>query len=238
MKIKKYREKWAKYDPIAWSKCNICQQKYPNDEIVQHIHQKHPEKDCSTYSCWTCGIKFRKETAMKCHMKTVKHQLEAKKYSITDESKKTEVQVILIEADLLSEIQTENILHILTIEATTEQTNELYVTSEMTSDIGPTIRLNTVADKINTTEFTDKQEVKTADPNEAKNEIEDVVKNLLKAINADQDQNMEYEKNKIITQYYQDDEIVDLEIDNWLIMDQWGETPALEEMILIDFDNL
>ena len=47
---------------------------------------------------------------MKCHMKTVKHQLEAKKYSIRDESKKTEVQVILIEADLLKEIQTENIL--------------------------------------------------------------------------------------------------------------------------------
>ena len=199
MKIKEDREKQAKYDPIAWSKCNICQQKYPNDEIVQHIHQKHPEKDCSTYSCWTCGIKFRKETAMKCHMKTVIHQLEAKKYSITDESKKTEVQVILIEADLLNEIQTENILHIPTIEAMTEQTNELIVTSEMTPDIGPTIRLNTVADQINTTECTDKQEVKTADPNEAKNEIEDVFINLLKAINANQDQNMEYEKNKTIT---------------------------------------
>ena len=88
---------------------------------------------------------------------------------------------------------------------------------------GPTIRLNTVADQINTTEFTDEQEVRTADPN---------VENLLKAINADQDQNIEYEKNKIITQYYQDDEIVDLEIDDW------GETPAIEEMILIDFENL
>ena len=33
---------------------------------------------------------------MKHHMKTVKHRLEAKKYSITDESEKTEVQVILI----------------------------------------------------------------------------------------------------------------------------------------------
>ena len=140
MKIKEYRENQAKYDPIAWSKCNICHQKYPNDEIVQHIHQKHLEKDCSTYSCWTCGIKFRKETAMKCHMKTVKHQLEAKKYSITDESKKTEVQVILIEADLLSEIQTENTLHIPTIEVLTEQKNELIVTSEMTPDIGPIIR--------------------------------------------------------------------------------------------------
>ena len=127
-------------------------------------------------------------------MKTVKHQLEAKKYSITDESKKTEIQVILMEADLLSEIQTENILHIPTIEVLTEQTNELIVTSEMIPDIGPTIRLNTVADQINITESTDEQEVKTADPNDAKNEIEDVVKNLLKAINVDQDQNMEYEK--------------------------------------------
>ena len=70
---------------------------------------------------------------------------------------------------------------------------------------GQTIRLNTVADQINTTEFTDEQEVRTADPN---------IKNLLKAINANQDKNIEYEKNKIITQYYQDDEIVDLEIDD------------------------
>ena len=139
MKIKEYREKRAKYDPTAWSKCNICHQKYPNDEIVQHIHQKHPEKDCSTYSCWTCGIKFRKETAMKCHMKTVKHQLEAKKYSITDESEKTEVQVILIEADLLNEIPIKNTLHIPTTEAPTEHINQLIVTSQMTPDIGPVI---------------------------------------------------------------------------------------------------
>ena len=69
-------------------------------------------------------------------------------------------------------------------------------------------------------------------------EIENVVENLLRAINADQDQNMEEEKNKIITQYYQDDKIVDLEIDDWLIMDQWGETPAIKEIILINFENL
>ena len=31
---------------------------------------------------------------------------------------------------------------------------------------------------------------------------------------------MEDEKNKIITQYPQDDEIVDLEIDDWLIVNQ------------------
>ena len=111
------------------------------------------------------------------------------------------------------------------------------VTSEMTPDTGPIIRLNTVVDQTNTKEHTDKQEIRTADPNEAK-KIEDVVKNLLKAINTDQDQNIASEKNKIITQYYQDDEIVDLEIDDWLIMDQWGETPAMEEMIPIDFENL
>ena len=76
---------------------------------------------------------------MKCHMNTVKHQLEARKYLITDESEKTEVQVILIEADLLNEIQIENTLHIPTTEALTDHSNELTVTSEMTPDIGPII---------------------------------------------------------------------------------------------------
>ena len=144
MKIKEHREKQTKYDPIAWLKCNICHQKYPNDEIVQHIHQKHPEKDCSTYSCWTCGIKFRKENAMKHHMKTVKHQLEAKKYTITGEvTNKSEVQVILIEADLLNEIQTVSTPQILTMEVPMTETNELIVTSENEPDIGPIIQLNT-----------------------------------------------------------------------------------------------
>ena len=80
--------------------------------------------------------------------------------------------------------------------------------------------------------------MKTTDLNNVRNEIENVVKNLLKARNANQDQNMEDEKNKIITQHYQDDEIIDLEIDDWLIKDQWGETPAIEEIIPINFENL
>ena len=102
MKIQEYREKRAKYDPIAWSKCNICKEKYPNDEIVSHIHQKHPEKDC-----WTCGIKFRKEAQMKRHMKTVKHQLEAKKFIIPDEEPvDDEVHLVLIDqATDLSQLQ-------------------------------------------------------------------------------------------------------------------------------------
>ena len=82
---------------------------------------------------------------MKHHMKTVKHQLEAKKYTITEElMEKTEVQVILIEADLLNEIQTINTPQILTTEVLNEQTNKLIVTSEMNPDIGPIIQLNTV----------------------------------------------------------------------------------------------
>ena len=77
---------------------------------------------------------------MKHHMKTVKHQLQAKKYLITEESmEKTEVQVILIEADLLNEIQIENTLQIPTTEALTKHIKELIVTSEMTPDIGPII---------------------------------------------------------------------------------------------------
>ena len=41
---------------------------------------------------------------MKCHMKTVKHQLEAKKYTVTAETNNSEIQVLLKtenEADLL-----------------------------------------------------------------------------------------------------------------------------------------
>ena len=107
MKIQEYRKKRAKYDPIAWSKCNICKEKYPKDEIVSHIHQKHPEKDCSTFSCWTCGIKFRKEAQMKRHMKTVKHKLEAKKFIIPDEEPvDDEVHLVLIDqATDLSQLQ-------------------------------------------------------------------------------------------------------------------------------------
>ena len=146
---------------------------------------------------------------------------------------------------MLNEIQIENAPQILTTQALTEQTNKLIVTSEMNPDVGPIIQLNTLEDipdqPIKTTESTDEQkEEKTTESDDPKNnaEIENVFKNLLRAINEDQAQKMEDEKNKIITQYYQDDEIIDLEIDDWLIMDQWGNTPALEERILVNFKDL
>ena len=103
---------------------------------------------------------------------------------------KTEVQVILIEANLLKEIQIKNTPQILTTEALTGHINKLIVTFVMTPDIGPIIQLNTVEDQsINTTESTGKQEEKTTDSDDPKNniEIENVVKNLLRAINGDQD---------------------------------------------------
>ena len=81
MKYTEYKERQARFDPIAWSKCNICKEKYPNDEIIQHIHQKHPDRDCSTYNCWTCGIQFKKGR----EMKTMKHPLEAKKLTVQEE---------------------------------------------------------------------------------------------------------------------------------------------------------
>ena len=179
---------------------------------------------------------------MKCHMKTVKHQLQAKKYLIAEESmEKTEVQVILIEADLLSEIQIKNTPQILKTKAPTEHTNKLIVTSEMNPDIGLIIQLNTLEDQpINTKESTGEQDEKTTDSDDPKYnaEIENVVENLLKAINDDQAQNMGDGKNKIITKYYQDDKIVDLETDEWLIMDQWGEIPAIEEIIPMNLEDL
>ena len=50
MKIQEYREKRAKYDPIAWSKCNICKEKYPNDEIVRVTSTKNTQKKTAALS--------------------------------------------------------------------------------------------------------------------------------------------------------------------------------------------
>ena len=127
----------------------------------------------------------------------------------------------------------------------------------MNPDIGPIIQLNTVLENgsnplnieaINTNKTaeicTDEQNEEKATENldsddpRKNTEIENVVKNLLKAKNEDQAPNMEDKKEKIITQYHQDDEIVDLEIDDWFIVFHWRKTLALEEMIPVDFEDL
>ena len=69
-------------------------------------------------------------------------------------------------------------------------------------------------------------------------EIETVIEILLETLNdnhvPDQD-----DKEKITTQYYhQDEDIVDLEINDWLTVDSWGNTQAIEEVIPVDFEDL
>ena len=64
-------------------------------------------------------------------------------------------------------------------------------------------------------------------------QIDNVVNNLLEALDEDPST-----KEEIIGYINQEDDVVDLEIDDWLTMDSWGNTPAVEEMILIEFENL
>ena len=226
MKIQEYREKRAKYDPIAWSKCKICKEKYPNDEIVNHIHQKHPEKDCSTFSCWTCGIKFRKEAQMKRHMKTVKHELEARKYIIPDEE--------LMEDDAhLKVIDQETDLSQL-LDPTDSTSSEINIKEIPPTDIhsNPDEERNQVILNDQTGIFEEINRNKQKDTKKD-NQIEKVVNNLLEALNENPST-----KEEILGYINQEDDFVDLEIDDWLTMDSWGNTPAVEAMIPIEFENL
>ena len=249
MKIQEYHEKRAKYDPIAWSKCNICKEKYPNDEIVSHIHQKHLEKDCSTFSCWTCGIKFRKEAQMKRHMKTVKHELEAKKFIIPDEEPvDDEVHLVLIDqatdlsqlqlqlnpVDLNTNVQPLNSSEIppnnVTPQASTNKEIpliETYPNPDEHIEEGNQVILN---DQTRIFEEIDRMNPK----DRAKDiQLDNVVNNLLEALDEGPST-----KEEIIGYINQEDDVVDLEIDDWLTMDSWGNTPAVEEMIPIEFENL
>ena len=63
--------------------------------------------------------------------------------------------------------------------------------------------------------------------------IDNVVNNLLEALNEDQST-----KEEIMGYINQEDDMVDLEIDDWLTMDSWGNIPAIEEMIPPEFENL
>ena len=249
MKIQEYREKRAKYDPIAWSKCNICKEKYPNDEIVSHIHQQHPEKDCSTFSCWTCGIKFRKEAQMKRHMKTVKHELEARKFIIPEEEPvDDEVHLVLIDqvtdlsqlqlqldpVDLITNVQPLNSSEIppnnVTLQASSNKEiplTETYPNPDEHIEEGNQVILN---DQTGIFEEIDRMNPKDT----AKDiQIDNVVNNLLEALDEDLST-----KEEIIGYINQEDDVVDIEIDDWLTMDSWGNTPAVEEMIPIEFENL
>ena len=242
-------KKRAKYDPIAWSKCNICKEKYPNDEIVSHIHQKHLEKDCSTFSCWTCGIKFRKEAQMKRHMKTVKHELEAKKFIIPDEEPvDDEVHLVLIDqATDLSQLQLQ--LNPVDLNINVQPLNSSEIPP---NNVTPQASTNKEIPPIETYPNPDEhieegnqvilndqtrifEEIDQMNPKDrAKDiQIDNVVNNLLEALDEGPST-----KEEIIGYINQEDDVVDLEIDDWLTMDSWGNTPAVEEMIPIEFENL
>ena len=68
---------------------------------------------------------------------------------------------------------------------------------------------------------------------EKDNQIDNVVNNLLEALNENPST-----KEEIMGYINQEDDVVDLEINDWLTMDSWGNTPAIEEMIPIEFENL
>ena len=213
MKLKEYKEKRAKYDPIDWSKCNICKMKFPNDEIVAHIHTKHPERDCTTYNCWTCGIQFKRERAMKRHMQTVRHKLEAKKYMIEEDINPPPEVIVIEETGRPSD--------------DTEQKEESSIeTATETANKNPEISQAESQEMEKTTSKTDAKE------------IEQVVNSLLEALNAENTPTTSAEKEKIMEYYHQDD-IVELEIDDWLTIDSYGKTPAIEDIeIPLTFEEL
>ena len=70
------------------------------------------------------------------------------------------------------------------------------------------------------------EEINWKKDTEKDNQIENVVNNLLEALNENPST-----KEEIMGYINQEDDFVDLEIDDWLTMDSWGNTPAIEAMI-------
>ena len=223
----------ARFDPISWSRCNLCKQKYPDDEIVQHIHQKHPDRDCSTYNCWTCGIQFKKEREMKRHMNTVKHLLEAKKLTIEEDTPTSLLERNAATAHTILETDTDIVKpseeiycnQILT-EINTEKSRNFQKDNE-------DITVSTSHELITTTEDM------TANEDLQSQRIDHVVHQLLEALNEDNTPTSLGEKQKIIDQYHNcEEDLVDIEIDDWLTIDSWGNTPAIEIMIPTNFEEI
>ena len=70
-------------------------------------------------------------------------------------------------------------------------------------------------------------------------QIDQVVNQLLEALNEDNSPTSQEEKQKIINQYHDcEEDLVDIEIDDWLTIDSWGNTPATEIVIPITFEEI
>ena len=202
-------------------------------------------------------------------MKTVKHELEAKKFIIPDEepvddevhlvlmdqvTDLSQLQIQLNPADFITNVQPlnsseikemnipnnmtlvthKNLPNLMTqpahlgtrISDSQDYSTETYNPDEHTEE-GNQVILN---DQTGILEEIDRMNPKVT----AKDiQIDNVVNNLLEALNEDQ-----RTKEEIIGYINQEDDMVDLEIDDWLTMDGWGNTPAIEDMIPPEFKNL
>ena len=70
-------------------------------------------------------------------------------------------------------------------------------------------------------------------------EIDQVVNQLLEALNEDNTPTSYEEKEKIINQYYlSDEDLVDTELNDWLTIDSCGHTPAVETVIPVNFEDI
>ena len=173
---------------------------------------------------------------MKRHMKTVKHELEARKYIIPDEEPmEDDVHLILIDQETdLSQLQFQ-------LDPTDPTSSEINMRPQISAEkeIPPTDTHSNPDEEGNQAILNDQtrifEEINRKKQKDTKkdNQIEKVVNNLLEALNENPST-----KEEILGYINQEDDIVDLEIDDWLTMDSWGNTPAIEAMIPIEFENL
>ena len=202
-------------------------------------------------------------------MKTVKHELESKKFIIPDEEPvDDEVHLVLMDqvtdlsqlqiqinpADFITNVQPLNSSEIKEMNPPNNMTLATHknLPNLMTQPAHLGTRIsdsqNYSTETYNPDEHTEKgnqvilndqtgilKEIDRMNPKvTAKDiQIDNVVNNLLEALNEDQ-----RTKEEIIGYINQEDNMVDLEIDDWLTMDGWGNTPAIEDMIPPEFKNL
>ena len=169
-------------------------------------------------------------------MKTVKHELEARKYTIPDEEPMEEdVHLILIDQETdLSQLQ-------LQLDPTDPTSSEINVRPQTSTneEIPLTETHPNPNEEGNQAILNDQTRIfeeinqKNLKDTEKDNQIDNVVNNLLEALN----ENLST-KEEIMGYINQEDDVVDLEINDWLTMESWGNTPAIEEMIPIEFENL
>ena len=182
-------------------------------------------------------------------MKTVKHELEARKLIIPEEEPvDDEVHLILIDEETdLSQLQLQPdpidpIANILPLNSSEIPPNNVILQATTNKEIPPTEthpNLNEHTEEGNQVILNDQTGIfEEIDRMNSKDTVKDIqidnaVNNLLEAL----DENLST-KEEIMGYINQEDDIVDLEIDDWLTMDSWGNTPAVEEMIPIEFENL